>query len=288
MAVRVAVVVVGILLCAMAAVRRIDPDSQEEFWETIKDTKRVEKVMLDEENAVNKPDGTGRWLKFVAISDTHDQLGALVEKIGIPDGDVLIHCGDMTNKGEKEKLETLNEEFGKLPHKYKVVVAGNHDLGFDDTEDWSKRHYKYPTDGTREGYKLLTNVQWLQDRLIEIEGIKIYGSSWHPLRGHPFYMARGPGMAEKWKMMPQQVDVLMTHAPPLGYLDQFGAERWGDYDLLQAIEARNPKFHVFGHVHERYGALSNGNTTFINAASCQKSNVLANRPIVFYVKVPGS
>ncbi|CAJ0939535.1 unnamed protein product, partial [Mesorhabditis belari] len=261
--------------------------SRREFWETIKrDNKTVIAVTLND--AVNSPDETGRWLKFVVISDTHDQLGEMMEKIPIPDGDVLIHCGDMTNRGEKEKLEALNEQFGQLPHKHKVVVAGNHDLGFDDTEDWSKRHYKYPNDGTREGYKLLTNVTWLHDKAHEIEGIKIYGSSWHPLRGYPFYVDRGEKMAAKWMKMPDEVDILITHAPPLGYLDTFGTERWGDYDLLQAIEKRNPKFHVFGHVHESYGSATNNRTTFINAAACLKSNTLSNKPIVFYMKVPNS
>ncbi|CAJ0938835.1 unnamed protein product, partial [Mesorhabditis belari] len=98
-------------LAVIAMTRRVDPDSQEEFWETIKDNKTVIAVTLNEENAVNSPDETGRWLKFVVISDTHDQLGEMMEKISIPDGDVLIHCGDMTNRGEKEKLQALNEQF---------------------------------------------------------------------------------------------------------------------------------------------------------------------------------
>ncbi|KAK6059535.1 hypothetical protein COOONC_02834 [Cooperia oncophora] len=146
----------------------------------------------------------------------------------------------MTNYGSEKELRKFNDEIGRLPHKHKIVVAGNHDLGFDDTEDLSERLPLYQGQGTPKGYRLLTNVTWLHDKGIEIDGVTFYGSSWHPLYGYPFYRPR-PQLEEKWKKLPSNVDVLITHTPALGYLDTFTdiePERWGCRYLLKEIETR--------------------------------------------------
>ncbi|RCN42395.1 Ser/Thr phosphatase family protein [Ancylostoma caninum] len=212
--------------------RRVDPNSEEDYWETIKASKVQLPVEVNSKGEVNSPPPVPH-LKVVCISDTHDQLDLVKD---IPDGDVLIHAGDLTNYGSERELKKVNEELGRLPHKHKLIVAGNHDLGLDDSEDPKGRLEKY-----RE-------------------------------------------LKEKWKVLPSDLDVLITHTPALGYLDKFGDERWGCRYLLEEIEDRvKPKFHVFGHVHERYGALSNGATIFINAAQAAKNNVIANKPLIFYI-----
>lgn len=57
---------------------------------------------------------------------------------------------------------------GCLPHRYKIVIAGNHDLGFDDSEDLSLRGMSYRDRGTPQGYKLLTNCIYLQDSEVKV------------------------------------------------------------------------------------------------------------------------
>ena len=49
----------------------------------------------------------------------------------VPDGDVLLHCGDMSNVGKARELGLVNDWFGRLPHKTKIAIAGNHDVGLD-------------------------------------------------------------------------------------------------------------------------------------------------------------
>ncbi|CAJ0939903.1 unnamed protein product, partial [Mesorhabditis belari] len=220
-------------------------------------SRKADHVELNFENAVNRPDETGKWLKFVVISDTHCQMDQLMAKI--PDGDVLVHCGDFTNSGGEEAVREFNEQLEKLPHRYKIVVPGNHDTDFD----------------TREKYRY-------------IEGIKIYGSPWIPLCGDAtFYVPAGEEMQEKWAKIPEDLDILITHGPPLGYLDRSErGEHCGDADLLDAVQLKNPKYHLFGHIHERYGAMTNGKTTFINAAQCTLWGKICRLPIVFYMKVP--
>lgn len=62
--------------------------------------------------------------RLVALSDTH------THKIDVPSGDVLIHAGDLTNTGSVAELNKALMWLGSLPHRRKIVVPGNHDLGF--------------------------------------------------------------------------------------------------------------------------------------------------------------
>ncbi|CEF63867.1 Hypothetical protein SRAE_1000212400 [Strongyloides ratti] len=117
----------------------------------------------------------------------------------------------------------------------------------------------------------------------KILGIKIYGTSWHPLPGYSFSVPRGRKIAEKWSMIPDNIDILITHTPPLGHNDIFrDGTKWGCGDLLNAIEKRiKPKVHVFGHVHENNGITSNDETYFINASICSHKLECKNKSIVF-------
>ena len=57
---------------------------------------------------------------MVCISDTHDKL----LECNIPDGDVLIHAGDMTCVGDKKSIMKFNDQLKQLPHATKLLIAG--------------------------------------------------------------------------------------------------------------------------------------------------------------------
>lgn len=61
-------------------------------------------------------------LKVVCISDTHNT------KPNIPDGDLLLHGSDLTEGGTFDELQDQLHWLNAQPHRYKVTVAGNHDL----------------------------------------------------------------------------------------------------------------------------------------------------------------
>ena len=65
-------------------------------------------------------------IRVVCLSDTHDGMN-----VKIPDGDLLIHAGDLTNVGDLESIQRQVDWLAGMPHRYKVLVAGNHDLWFD-------------------------------------------------------------------------------------------------------------------------------------------------------------
>lgn len=224
-------------------------------------------------------------VRVVCISDLHNQITNIAQRI--PNGDILICAGDITQTGSEQNILEFNEAIGNLPHRYKIVIAGNHDLGFQDNyslknneEDLACRGLK----GTPKGYNLLTNCIYLQDSATEAFDFKIYGSSWHPLPGFPFFLRRGQQLLDKWNLIPSDTDILVTHTPPLGHGDFFNIDktRWGCSELLNTIEKRvHPKLHVFGHVHEQNGVTTNGETFFINASICNHKLDPVNDPIIF-------
>ncbi len=203
--------------------------------------------------------------RIIAISDTHGHHRSL----DVPDGDVLVHAGDLTNHGELEQIEDFNTFLNELPHEHKIVIAGNHDFCFE-------RHPK-------EAAALLTNCVYLKDEAVEARGIKFYGSPWQPwFFDWAFNLQRGPEIKKKWDLIPKDTDVLITHGPPLGFGDTtVRGEQVGCRDLLDAVIRIRPALHVFGHIHEAYGQWSNEHTHFVNPTSCDLQYRPINKPIVF-------
>ncbi|CAI4227241.1 unnamed protein product [Auanema sp. JU1783] len=230
-------------------------------------------------------------IRFVCISDTHSKLDELIPTI--PDGDVLIHAGDFTNGGDLGEVIKFNAEIGLLPHKHKIVIAGNHELGFEDGERLNDRQLAgLSMLGIKKPYDLLSNCTYVCDKMIEIYGIKIYGTPWHCMPGYSFYRPRGQKILHKWNQIPSKIDILITHTPPLGHGD---FNSWNKMDgilagcaeLLNTVEQRvKPKYHIFGHVHQMHGTTTNKETTFINASSVDHKLRSAYPPIIFDFPIP--
>lgn len=223
--------------------------------------------------------------RLVCISDTHELHRELV----LPDGDILIHAGDISYLGEPEVLIDFIEWFSSQPHKHKVFIAGNHEVTLDETLD--ERHIARRFNMVGEFDRLREyvsrprdGVHYLLDREIEIEGLRIYGSPWQPsFGGWGFNRERGEEISEFWSKIPSGVDVLITHGPAYGHGDLMDTyERVGCVDLLREIKERvHPKVHVFGHIHNSYGLTTSEGITFINACSCGEDYKIRNTPIVF-------
>ncbi|PWY75427.1 hypothetical protein BO70DRAFT_354369 [Aspergillus heteromorphus CBS 117.55] len=72
------------------------------------------------------PPPDARPLRIVCIADTHT-----LECADIPDGDLLIHAGDLSNDGSVREIQAAVDWLRSLPHPQKVVICGNHDSYFD-------------------------------------------------------------------------------------------------------------------------------------------------------------
>ncbi|XP_065057405.1 metallophosphoesterase MPPED2-like isoform X1 [Rhopilema esculentum] len=237
---------------------------------------------------LNSPKKDGH-IRFVCISDTHNGHG----KLNLPDGDILLHAGDFTLRGKLKEVESFCEFLKEIKSRYKhiVVIAGNHELTFDDKKDLFFGLFKTNADCNR-GADLKEMLQnhciYLEDEGIELMGFRIYGSPWQPYhRGWAFNLPRGEALLEKWNKIPEGTDILMTHGPPLGHGDlTFFDQHVGCVELLSTVQERvKPKFHVFGHIHEGNGMTTDGSTTYINAAICNFRYQPVQKPIIFDLPV---
>ena len=209
-------------------------------------------------------------MKLVLISDTH----TMHEDLVLPQGDILIHSGDFTGRGKPHEVE---EFFGWLERQSKnfkhiVFIAGNHELSFDYKSTWVVDAIK----------SLPTNVHYLEDSEIIIDDIKFYGSPWQPeFFDWAFNLPRGKKLEEKWEMIPNDTDVLITHGPPMYILDYTlrNMINVGCLALYNKVIQIKPKLHVFGHIHEGYGIKEQDGTMFVNASSATARYELINKPI---------
>ncbi|KAK2169126.1 hypothetical protein LSH36_12g17005 [Paralvinella palmiformis] len=211
----------------------------------------------------------------------HDEYVSL-----IPNGDILVHSGDFFNfhnpKQElKSAMKMLDTFFKKMPHKYKIFVAGNHDLNLE-----------YDAADTSRIDSLLPHGIYLCDRKINLYDINFYGTPWNNSIGMSFYEQK---LKSVWEKVPEDTDILITHIPPFG-INDYGCNKFWDGEtwicdycteanpekgpvyhgyyshqgcphLKEAIFSKiRPKIHLFGHVHNRNGVVQHKGILFCNGA----------------------
>ena len=205
-------------------------------------------------------------MRLVFLSDTH----ALHEGLEVPAGDVLVHSGDLTKRGDLEDVESFDAFLATLPHKHKIVSAGNHDFCFEDHRAEKAR-------------AALRHGTYLQDTGVEVGGLYFWGSPWQPwFFDWAFNLRRGAEIRARWDLIPKHTDILITHGPPLGHGDRVASngDAVGCADLLDRIREIKPRVHCFGHIHEAYGQTHEDGTTFINASTCNLGYRPVNPPVV--------
>jgi 3',5'-cyclic AMP phosphodiesterase CpdA len=214
-------------------------------------------------------------MKLVILSDTHCQ------QIPVPDGDVLIHCGDHTYKGTVPESDPALQWLVDQPHKHKIIIAGNHECGWED--DLSRNSYRAPSEVHTKPRHLdkFPELIYLHNTGIKIGGIKFWGSPYQPhFYNWAFQKSRGEELKRHWSAIPDDTDVLITHGPPYGFGDTNPRdERFGDEDLLKRVLEVKPTIHCYGHAHNGYGERFFEGIHFINAAILNEGYQVANKPV---------
>ncbi len=212
-------------------------------------------------------------MKIVCISDTH----GLFPK-NLPKGDILIHAGDWSATGSyRDTVEFLNR-LEKISYKYKniVVVPGNHEKWIEGNISLAKDEFKNK------------NISLLIDKSEVINGLIFYGTPWVPVYKNWSFMKEDADRKLYMDAIPEDTEVLITHAPPYGYLDvvDTGKEKInvGCKHLLEALNRCDVKLHVFGHVHESAGVKIKKRSLMVNASCLDKDYKLSNNYTVVYIK----
>ena len=239
-------------------------------------------------------------IRVVAISDTH----TMHNNLELPEGDILIFTGDsVANFDFDSPLDYQFYNFAEFlynksfDYKHIVWIAGNHDTFLDS---------KYYDDSyAKKLMKMLpSNVHYLENKEINILGLKIYGTPYMPSRietKNKDYLSNAFERYENERVkifenIPENLDILLTHCPIDGlHKDIFS----GDHLLRKRLEQMEnpPKIHCFGHSHNTFGVyernhVKDKSTLHINSAQEKfltfQQNFVPNNitglPIIFDVK----
>lgn len=182
-------------------------------------------------------------MKILAFSDLHcdlDGAASLVERSA--DADLVVGAGDFAgvHEGLEETMAAL--AFGETPF---IVVPGNNE-----TED----ALRSATAAT------VMHGQGDTERIWGL-GAGIPTTPWD----WSFDLSEDEA-AERLEDMPDDLDLLILHSPPYGHCDVSGqGKHLGSRAILEAIEAKQPRVAVCGHIHEAWGQESRiGETRVIN------------------------
>jgi Icc-related predicted phosphoesterase len=211
-------------------------------------------------------------LRLVCFSDPHNRY----QHLFVPEGDVLICCGDIIDKTNPiqplDQLKNFNHFLKTLPHKTKIVISGNHDEIIEKL-------------GKIKTSEILDQCVYLENDSINIEGLTFFGS---PIsltgksNNRAFQLKRDSDeLVEKLNSFHEDVDVLITHGMPFGHCDG----NHGCKVLLEKVKEIKPQYHIFGHHHTSYGSsvLEHSeeiSTTFINSSMLHYLYIPRNEAVV--------
>lgn len=232
----------------------------------------------------SKPKASSHFVRYVCISDTHGLHEALEKPL--PYGDVLIHAGDATHLGKPKEFSSFVRWWRSQPHPVKIFVGGNHDLPLDPL--FYAQEYQRFGHKTRLSYEhvkdfLNSGSNYLDGDCITVYGQRICGLL-YPERSSVCLGRLRP----EWRRIcykriafEQQLDVLVTHAPPFSRCDCDPVEHGGSFTLLEAVKKYRPRVHVFGHCHEGHGCSYDGHTLYVNCSIVDDKYKAVFKPIVF-------
>lgn len=206
-------------------------------------------------------------MKICCVSDLHGYFP------DVGSGDLLIICGDLTARDTLDQHSDFLNWICKQNYKEKIVVAGNHDNFLAQNPNF---YSKSP-------------IKYLCDSGSEFEGLKIWGcphSLWFPeVNAHcTAFMSTEPQLKKKYDLIPDDIDILISHTPPWGVLDKsIWSNNCGSLTLLNAVERVKPKYLICGHIHEAYGSLmykhAGPDSWCINASHVNERYKPVNKPV---------
>ncbi len=204
---------------------------------------------------------------MVQIAATSDFHGELPE---IPDCDLLLLAGDMCPDGPPlMQAKWLDGPFRNwletIPAKEVVMVAGNHDLIYEKDKNLVPK-------GLR--------CHYLEDSSVELYGLTIYGTPWQlPFWGS--FNLNEEALAEKYRLIPPKVDILISHSPPYCIADLVEESiHTGSVSLRKKVFEVKPKFFVCGHIHSAFGVYKINDIVFANVSLLNDDMIAANPPVV--------
>lgn len=216
---------------------------------------------------------------LIFISDTHTkhyeidkQLREIYENN--PNA-ILVHSGDISYRGRVWEVQEFIEWYSSLPFKNKIMIAGNHDFLFESDPEKAEELLK----------EFGPEIIYLNDSGVEVEGLNFWGSPVTPWFHDWAFNRVEETISYHWELIPDNVDVLITHGPPYLTLDSTRSGlRVGCPILAERIKKiTSIKVHVFGHIHEAAGIVEKDGVIYVNASTLDLYYDVKNSPVILSI-----
>lgn len=231
-------------------------------------------------------------MKILATSDLHGNLTDLNFE-GI---DIVIIAGDFAElKGGGpwhwyNQKKWIQKKFIPLVEKYSnvqfCITPGNHDMVLD---------YSKTVNLTEIDYKIKwpNNCHILIDKMIEIKGLKIYGTPWVPIISYRWaFESESDKLKKKFSLIPEDLDILITHTPPHisreccidRSMQWGGSEAFGSSELANEIDLKKPKYAFCGHIHSGdHNMIEFGETKIYNVSRLDEKYEIGYEPLILEI-----
>ena len=244
-------------------------------------------------------------MKLVVISDTHNRhkhLTSVAMGSRLKESDLLIHAGDLTGQGLKHEVQDVLKWFKTIKDRYTniVFIAGNHDRTFDGPKFGDYNIYDDIAEGPKEKPEWLlealdnlpSNIHYLENNSVTIEGLNIWGSPvtpWFHGDRWAFNKHRGEEIDAVWNKIPMDTNIIVTHGPIAYKLDYVEHDNHyaGCEHLRQRVQSIKPILHISGHIHECYGYDYDEHTHYFNASICNQQYEPLNKPWEIEINLEG-
>ncbi|WP_024851705.1 metallophosphoesterase family protein [Hydrogenovibrio kuenenii] len=224
-------------------------------------------------------------MRVVHISDTHGAHRFLDASISSYSADVIVHSGDVSRVGGVNECYAFLDWFSKLDYDHKILVPGNHDKFFETI-------YNLEDKAALKDIEDL-GITLLMNKGVEIDGIYFWGSPFTPEFMDWSFQLYPEEQKTFWDQIPEKTDVLITHGPAYGLLDNNQLSKshqpnLGCPFLRQRIDELQIGAHLFGHIHEGYGdRVVDKSYLALNSALMGNAGYLSRLPQMFEITHDG-
>lgn len=235
-------------------------------------------------------------MKILSVSDTHGKLN----DINLNNIDIAIFAGDIAplrridTWSVANQCKWMNKDFYdfcmSFPKARIFFTPGNHDFF-----PIAKTRFMNRTFPLSFNVKYAPNATMLIDKkaIVNVEDrqLSIYGTPWVPIISHMWaFEANSSMLKEKFRKIPKNLDILITHTPPnYGMLDvslEYGpnSQAFGSVELANEIFKKEPMLCFCGHIHSgSHNLVKLGKSELYNVSRVNESYEIAYEPTVLEI-----
>ena len=234
-------------------------------------------------------------MKIAVVSDLHGHLPIYPSPYweGIEECELLLICGDILPLHCQSKMIEsrlwLTDEFKpwveSLPVEQVYFIAGNHDFWFERNDLTAHQIFS-----SHDKVRYLKNeyVDYISTQDAKV--YRIFGTPYCHQFGNWAFMRDEEILVEKFKVIPDNVDILISHDAPYGVSDicfqGFSSDKGhiGCSELRDAIIEHKPKYNFHGHLHSsNHEEEILGETKVFNTSILDESYNLMYKPLIIRI-----